>query len=847
MYFKPISLRLDHGAPNYAVAARRHPVFSWGAEHSGRGQRQSAYKITVFDDEKQYWNSGWVATQEQSAKYNGADLPSVRELQWELKLKDAEGRKSEAARAVFRTALFEQWPADWITAPFVQEEGRAIYFIRQFRIDKAVKDAVLCVCGIGYHQATVNGAPASDCVLEPVHANYARHCYYTMHTVTDTLVPGKNSLGVIVGNGWRRNDGAYLHIAAQPVAFFGTPQLTAALFIRYTDGTSDMVATDTRWRCTKGAIVYNHLFNGEIYDSNCDKDGWDLPWFDLEQTEGVVLADSVGVLKPQAIEPIRIQKKIRPVFWRMSGDGAYILDFGENMAGFAEIRLPAGTPRGTKIVMQYGEMLDDAGELFTAPLRSAKARDVYISGAHNETVQVYRPAFTYHGFRYLRIEGWPCVLDCSDVTACAIYSDVDNASRFRCGNSLINDIYRCILRTERSNILGIATDCPQRDERQGWLNDATVRFEKLAYEFDVGALLPKLIEDIAAEQLPDGAIGCTAPFVYGTKPADPVCSSFLIAAMEAYMHTGNLCVIKDNYPAFRAWNEVLRKHSENGIVSYSNYGDWAGPEDCCAGPEDAHSIVTPGLLMSTGYHYLNYKLLARFAELLQDPIEHERNIAEAKRVQRAFLDKWFCSGDGTVATGSQGCQAFALWLGILPEQHRKAAAEKLHRAVKDAGYRVTTGNLTTRYLFDMLTEYGYVEDAWRLMTRTAYPSLGYMLQHEATTIWERFELKRTDNMNSHNHPMYGAVSLWFYKYLAGVRPMEPGWKTLLVAPYIPEHLSYVQTQIETVRGMVSVKWCKRFGKLTLQVGIPFGSRGVISFAGRETMVGSGYYTFEQEQ
>ena len=379
----------------------------------------------------------------------------------------------------------------------------------------------------------------------------------------------------------------------------------------------------------------------------------------------------------------------------------------------------------------------------------------------------------------------------------------------------------------------------------GWLNDATSRFEATPYIADVGRLFPKIVRDCIDVQDADGSITCTAPFAFGCRPADPVCSSYLLAGWEAWLHTGNLEILEEGFEGFAAWNAFLRSHSENGSVDYSYYGDWAAPAYACQSEEFAVSAVTPGILMSTGYYYFNSRLLAQIADLLGKPERAEAFRREAEGIREAFLKKWWNAETGCVGTGSQGCQSFALWLDILPEEGRQRAADLLHSDLVEKQFRFTTGNLCTRYMLEMLVKYGYVEDAWTLLTREEYPSIGFMIQNEATTVWERFELKKNPLMNSHNHPMYGAVSRWFFACLAGLTPLDGGWKRFAVQPCFPEKLLSASAGVPTPYGEAVLRWVHRYGSRYVYLQVPFGTTAVVTLPGLGTFeAGSGFHHWE---
>ena len=833
MFFQITNLTVDGEDTQGYITDNPNPVFSWAAEHSEDGKYQSAYHVTVKSQDKVKWDTGWVTGKKQSARYKGEPLLTGENLTLKVQIRDNDGKESSIAEGSFTAALMEDWKAAWITTPW-ENPREAKYFIRKFSVDGPVKNASLYVCGIGYQDVKMNGEAADDAFLQPAISNYGKQCYYVTLPVERFLKQGDNFLEVTVGDGWRGNTGEYLDgFKDREFEIFGPPMLTAELRIIYEDQRMEQVFTDTSWLCGHGPVVFNHLFDGEIYDERIR----------TQYTQNAVLVERAAPkMKASAMPPIRARERLTPVMKTKVGDG-YVFDFGTNIAGIVEVVIPQDMPAGTRIRIHHGENILPEGGLDKETLRRAKAIDEFICGGKKQ-VRKWYPKFVYHGFRYIYVEGWHTIPKAENFTAVALYTDVKNRSYFRCGSPIVNQIQEIIVRTEKNNLHSIATDCPQRDERMGWMNDATVRFEETPYNFRVNRLFHKIVEDIAAEQSEDGAITCTAPFIYGERPADPVCSSFLVAAWENYLHYGDRETMRKHYPHFKAWNRCLKEHSENGIVSYSYYGDWAGPADCCQSFEDARSAMIPGILMSTGYHYLNYKLLQKFAGILGDETEARENEKEALRVQKAFLEKWWHEETGTVDNGSQGCQAFALWLGILPEDKRSLAAQRLHEAVEKAGYRIQTGNLTTRYLMDMLSAYGYIEDAWKIITREEYPSWGFMLQNGATTVWERFEFKRGSGMNSHDHPMYGAVGYWFYSSLAGIKPGEDGWQSFTVEPHLPEKLLYAEAGVDTPFGMIYVKWQKQLGQTDVLVNVPFGTTAKVKLPWGETVTaGSGYHSY----
>ena len=850
MHFKPINLRVNYGRLAGSLSSRvvdtQNPVLSWGALHSMNGRSQSACRIIVWDDDGMLWDTGWNEQSKQEILYEGTPYQAGSIVHWSVQLKDDQGGLSEMASETFCVGALGQWQPIWIAAA-KDVPGQAVYFNKTFTLEKEIKSATLFVCGIGYQKVWINASEADHALLQPAVSDYSIGCYYvTIPSMSSLLKRGENTLAVELGNGWRRSESDIpKHFAPRTLPFEGIPQLAARLLVHYADGTSTHIDSDTSWYSGQGAITSNDLFQGETFDARNHDLLWNSPQVPANFTPAVAVEAPCKSLRAQVLEPILEQKEYKAVTISSPRGDVRIFDFGQNIAGVCRVRIPGGIRKGQTITLRHAEILDEEGMLYTAPLRSAKATDVYIASGDDRDLVLWQPQFTYHGFRYAEVSGWPGIPEADDITAIAFYTDIDKDSYFRCGSPIANELHRMVVQTERANLHGIATDCPQRDERMGWMNDATVRFEEISYNFETGRLFPKIIADIIDTQSEDGAITCTAPYVFGSRPADPVCSSFLVAGAQALLHTGNRKLIEEAYGAFRKWNECLISHSSGHIVDFSYYGDWAGPQDACI-DDSPCSAVTPGLLMSTGYCYYNACQLSRFAVLLGDTREAAAQQAIAEDIRLAFHAKWWDESTATVATGSQACQAFALWLGILPESSRPKAAKLMNDDVESRGFRITTGNLCTRYLLDMLCEYGYADTAWKLITREEYPSWGYMMQNGATTVWERFELKKDPGMNSHCHPMFGAVGFWFYRYIAGIEPVGPNWEKIRIKPHMPQSLSHAEASVDTPRGPVAAKWFRQYGKTFLHVTVPFGATAEVCLPGGVHLVESGFWRFQWE-
>ncbi|MGI6653659.1 MAG: family 78 glycoside hydrolase catalytic domain [Christensenellales bacterium] len=816
---------------------------AWGAACTQAGGRQAAYRIEWATKDAN-WDSGWVQDDTQRATLEGGDGWQGQPVHITLAIRDQHGHES----APYTATLYNVdtvWHAPWI-GPKNDVPKRTVYLRREFEVAQGLRSAVLYACGIGYHHLMLNGQPLDDAALEPAHTDYTKSCHYVAYPLlADKLTPGTHCLAALVGEGWRRNSMTCKERypdRPEGIPFAGRPLFTMQMMLTYEDGTTQTIISDSQWQAGTGMLWENDLFNGETWDAARRQIGWNLPGF-AGFDEAVELPGPGGRMMPMLIPPIRVGQEVQLLALWQKGD-ATIIDFGQNLSGVVRLKLPQGMQKGHTIRVRHTEELTEDGDIFPDTLRSAQATDTYIASGDARDLTHWQPLFTYHGFRYVRVEGMHPKRD--NIVALWLHTQMDTHSVFRCGDAMVTRIHEACVATERSNQHSILTDCPQRDERMGWMNDATVRFEETPYNFDIGCVFPKVVRDIVDTQDKDGAITCTAPYVLGSRPGDPVSSSFLVAGWQHYLFTGSTNLLKEGLPHYEKWQRLLARKSEDYIVPFSHYGDWAGPADCCVSPEDAHSALTPGIFMSTGYSYYNCMLLARMWDALNNPDNAHQWRERADKIKQAMLAKWYNPDAATMATGSQACQAFALWLGIIPEKDTPRAARIIHEDLMKNGHRITTGNLCTRYLMDVLCDYGYVDDAWRLMTRQVYPSWGYMLQHEATTIWERFELKKNPGMNSHSHPMYGAVDGWLYAYIAGIRPTGPGFATFDVKPYLPTGLLSAQAVVDTVRGDVAVRWTKRYDGAHLQVTVPFGAQAQVHWGGQVHTAEAGFHTFHTD-
>jgi alpha-L-rhamnosidase len=794
-----------------------YPRFSWTLQASGRGQAQTAYQVLVKDGESILWDSGKVTSAEQCVEYAGAPLHSRQTACWQVRLWDARDQPSPFSDlCCFCLGLLKDtdWQAEWIGYP-ADWNGRALYFRQTFTLDKSLRSAWVYLAGLGCYELHLNGIKVGDHVLDPGFTNYGKRVLYATYNLRPFVRDGVNCFGIILGNGW-----------------YGAPKLLLQAEFEYEDGTCLRVCTghattQAGWMVGTGPVLENNLYGGETYDARLELPGWDSPnpivtpsW-----VRAVVTDSPGGKLVSQRIEPIRITATLQPVQETRLNTDVTIFDLGQNISGWVRLHVTGG--RGDRVKLRFAESLYEDGTVNQENLRQARATDIYIlKGGHEE---VWEPRFTYHGFRYVQVEG---AIE-PQIEGRVVRSDTSPTGTFVCSHNTLNRIHKMVWWTEYTNQHSIPTDCPQRDERMGWLNDMAARTEQMMYNFDVTHFLPKWLDDIQDSQSPDGAITDTAPYRWGNRPADPVSACYLLIPWLLYQHYGDLRTVAEHYDGLKAWVDYLTSQAEAGILKYSYYGDWAPPiqKDTTGNLGDsAVSIDTPGALMSTGFFCYSARLLSQMANMLGKTTDAKLYAALAATVAETYHRSFWDELSGGYGSNNQACNAFSLYMQLVPVGCEMQVLENLVADIEAQGWHLTTGNLCTKYLLEVLSEYGRADVAFRLATQETYPSWGYMLANGATTLWERWEKMTSGGMNSHNHPMLSSVGSWLYKYLAGITidPAGPGFTAFNVRPCIVGDLAYVKASLKTSHGQIEVAWERKDERLNLSVTVPAGSQARVA-------------------
>ncbi len=817
------------------------PRFSWTLEHKKRNQYQSAYQIIVSSDSERstsetgdIWNSGKVTSKKSNnIRFQGKSLESYKLYYWRVKWWDKEGSESAFSNvSTFGMALLEEsdWKAKWISkGEFVNKRTRrefqyksggrglfgrlrevnAIYLRKEFNLEKPIKTAKLYICGLGYYHLRINGERIGDRILDPAQTDYNKIALYSTYDITDNLQEN-NAVGVILGNG-------------RCVELYGYdfPKLIVQIHINYKDGTTGIVSTDKSWKVSTGPILENGIYYGEKYDARLEIPGWDHPNFEDKAWDNVTVVEGYK-LTSQLMQPINITKVMNPQKMESPQPGMYVYDFGQNFTGFVCLKVRG--PRGDQVTLKFAENIKEDGTLNFATNRSAPVNEIYILKGEGE--EIFQPHFTYHGFRYVELTGFPGVPTLETIEGLFFHSNVPKVGNFICSNDLINKIHKNIIWGQLSNLMSIPTDCPQRDERHGWMGDAQLAAEEAILNFDMARFYSKYLQDIKLSQRDDGSISDVVPPYWPIYPADPAWgTAYITIAWYLYWYYNDIRVLKEHYKSLKFYVDFLSSNARNNILSVGGkYGDWCPPM-CIV------SKRTPLDLVSTWHYYHDTLLFSKIAKILGEDYDYNKYSEKGEEIKDAFNREYLMRTykyikvsftDGAI---SQTSNVLPLYLNMVPEDKEKSILNNLIEAITGHyDYHIDTGIVGTRYIFEVLTDNGYPEIAYKMITQKSFPGYGYMIREGATTLWERWEKLESSGMNSHNHIMLGSVDTWFYKTLAGISSLEPGWNTLQIKPFVPDDMNYATASIDTIKGRIYSAWEKIEDKLVITLKIPVGCK-----------------------
>jgi alpha-L-rhamnosidase len=792
------------------------PRLGWLVTADQRGQVQSAYQILVADsiealddDQGTLWDSGRVASSQTThIPYAGTTLDAVQRCYWKVRVWDGDGEVSDYSDAAhWQMGLLDHtaWQGRWIGLnPEPEPElgmHPGVHLRHGFTVDKPVAHATLYATAKGVYRASLNGTRVGRTELAPGWTDYTRRIQVQTYDVTDQVREGDNAIGVTVADGWYSG---YLGFRGIHTYYGEFPRALAQLVIEHPDGTTTVIATGEAWRAATGPIRFSDIQMGERYDARREIPGWDTPDADDSaapwQSVIVEPLDTGVVLEGQRDQPMRVTEEIEPEAITEPEPGVFIFDLGQNIAG--RVRLRVSGEAGDEVRLRYGEMLEPDGTLHTANLRSARATDYYTLKGGGE--EIYEPTFTYHGFRYVELTGYPGDPTPDVIVGQVIHNDMDQTGTFACSDPMINQLWQNILWGQRGNFVSIPTDCPQRDERLGWSGDAQIFCRTASFNMDVAAFFTKWMLDYTDAQTPDGAFTDIAPQIEGMNKAAPAWGDAgIIIPWTLYQVYGDTQLIQRHYAAMQAWMHHIAEANPDYLRTkrlYSNYSDWVALE----GGSSAEQIAT-------AYWAKIAWMMAEMADAIGRETDALHYAALYHEIRQAYITA-YVNLDGAVETNTQTAYVMALDNDLLPDHLRENAADRLVGALARHNDHLATGFLGTPPLCFVLTEMGHLDLAYKLLTNDTYPSWLYMIKNGATTMWERWNAYTIEQgihdpgMNSFNHYAYGAIAEWLYRVVAGINAGRPGYKHVDLQPRPGGGLTHAKATYRSLHGTIESGW-----------------------------------------
>jgi len=817
----------------------RQPRLSWKIAAAGRGTLQSAYQIRVAADPAALkkgapllWDSGKVSTAASiHIPYAGAPLTSGIRCCWQVRIWDQKGRPSPwSSVACWEMGVLEpsDWKAAWIEPDLAEDSTQSMpcpMLRRAFLLKNGIVAARAYVTSRGLYELELNGAKVGDQVLTPGWTSFDHRLQYQTWDVTAMLKPGANAAGVLLGDGWYRGNLAF---NGQRNTYGKTLALLAQIHVLYADGSSEWITTDDKWRSSTGPLLASDIYNGERYDSRLEKKGWSSPGYDDTGWSGVRVlpAATVHLVAPAGL-PVRRIGEIRPQRIFTTPKGEVVADFGQIFTGW--VRLKTTGASGQRIRLTHFEVLDQAGNVYLDNLRDAQQRDEYILNGRGE--EIWEPRFTFHGFRYLHVEGCPGELRPDMVTGIVIHSDYAPAGNFTCSDSLINQLQHNIQWSQKGNFVDVPTDCPQRNERLGWTGDAQVFARTACFNGEIAAFYTKWLQDLALDQKPSGAVPHVIPNVLDKQnpTANVAAAAWADAAVivpwTVYLCYGDLHILEQQYPSMRAWVDYMTARAGESYLWNRDYtfGDWLA---FATTRSDYPGATTDKDLVCQAYFIRSTAVTERAARLL-DKVEEAETLARIREKATAAFNREFVTANGRLASNTQTAYCLALAFDLLPPEQRPAAARRLAEDVRRFGH-ITTGFVGAPLICPVLSDFGYPDEAFMLLNRKEYPSWLYPVTRGATTIWERWDgIKRNGSfqdpgMNSFNHYAYGAIGDWLYRWVAGIEidPAQPGYKHILFQPHPGGGLTHARAELNSLYGTVACGWEISQGRMHLSLSVP---------------------------
>ena len=741
---------------------------------------------------------------------------------------DSSWKTSKTTEDDWQNADFED--DGWVNAkeiancgdsPWGQVEDAALilppppYLRKNFWINGSIKRATVYASALGLYELYINGKRVGEDYFTPGWTDYNKRVYYQTYDATDLINLGGNAIGAILADGWYAG---YLGWGRKREHYGSKPRLYVQLEIEYVDGSRQTIVTDKTWKAAYGPHLEADFLMGETYDSRKEMPGWCTYWFNNSSWEPVEVTDKIQS-KFQSYPGVTVRKTLEVSAKKLTEPvkGVYVFDIGQNFAGW--IRLKVKGESGTKVVLRFAEMLNSDGTIYTTNLRGARCTDTYILAGKGH--EIWEPRFTFHGFRYVEVTGYPDEPGLDDITGIVIHSDTPNVGSFKCSNPMVNQLYNNITWGQRSNFIEVPTDCPQRDERLGWTGDAQIFIRTATYNMDVAAFFTKWLVDLEDAQSKEGAFPDVAPRKAAMGDGTAAWGDAgIICPWTIYQVYGDRRVIERHYESMKKWIAYLQKNSKDLLRPDKGYGDWV-----------SIASETPKDVIATAYFAYSTRLLSKMAAALDKNQDAKKYETLFQEIRNAF-NKAYVSDDARIKGQTQTCYLLGLYFNLLPENKRAQAAEHLVEAIRKKNWHLSTGFVGLSYLLPTLTEIGRLDVAYRLLTTDTFPSWGYSIKNGATTIWERWDGWTEDkgfqnpSMNSFNHYAFGSVGQWLFGTVGGIDTDGPGYKQIIIRPR-PGEITSAKASYDSIHGRIATDWMIEDDTFTLNVTIPANTTATV--------------------
>jgi alpha-L-rhamnosidase len=819
------------------------PRLSWILHSDQMSTMQESFEIRAAlsqrdlkKGKKLLWESDNVASSQSiHVAYGGPSLHSFQRIYWQVRVKDNHGKTSKWSESAWWETGFmswTEWEAEWIGPTWEEdfmESNPSPYLRKTFKAAGEVEEARLYITCHGLYQVEINGKRIGDQEFTPGWTSYDNRLQYQTYDVTENLQQGQNALGIILGDGWFRGNLGW----QEGGNIWGTEVAALAqLRVTYSDGSTEVISTDGSWKASIGPILKSDIYNGEVYDATKELTDWSNPGYDDSGWLPVKLADisNEKLIAPEG-PPVKIINELEPLSIQKVGD-EWLVDMGQNMVGW--VRIQAHGKKGDQLILKHAEVLDKEGNMYYENLRRAECTNTYVlKGGEKET---FEPHFTFQGFRYVMISGYPGTLTSDNIRGMVIHSDMKPSGTFTCSDPLINQLQHNIVWGLKGNFLDVPTDCPQRDERLGWTGDAQVFAPTACFNVDAATFYTKWLRDLEADQDADGSIPHVIPNILGHGGATGWADAGVLIPWAVYLDYGDVSVLENQYESMKRWIDYMKQRAGKNLIweGDPHFGDWLSFASTRSDYMGAYTLKD---LIATAYYAYSSSIVARVATILGNEKESIYYQQLSEEVRLAF-NKEFVTSTGRLVSHTQTAYTLALAFDLLDKETAEKSAEHLAGDVEAFGH-ITTGFLGTPLISLTLTDVGRNDLAYQLLNRRTYPSWLYPVTMGATTIWERWDGQKPDStfqdpgMNSFNHYAYGAIGKWMYQVVAGIGIDEnnPGYKHIIINPRPGGGLTSAKATHNSMYGTISSGWVIEGEIITMNVEIPANTSATIHIPG----------------